>query len=82
MKEIGEIVYSLNRRKYREQEDFAEGSSEQKIADVFAAAGNTAYRDSIGLEPVLKYLNMIEDADNIYSLLKVMACLLYTSRCV
>lgn len=73
MKEIGEIVYSLNRRKYREQEDFAEGSSEQKIADVFAAAGNTAYRDSIGLEPVLKYLNMIEDADNMYSLLKVMA---------
>ena len=73
MKEIGEIVYSLNRRKYREQESFADGSSEQKIADVFAAAGNAAYRDSIGLKPTEQYLSMIDGADNMYSLLKVMA---------
>ena len=72
-KEIGEIVYSLYRRKYKEQEKFVQGSSEQKIADVFAAAGNMAYRDSLGTEPVQKYLDMIDQADSMYAVLKVMA---------
>lgn len=73
MKQIGEIVYSLNRRKYREHEEFEEGTSEQKIADVFAAAGNTAYRDDIGRKPIAEFLNEIDVADNMYTLLKVMA---------
>ncbi|MBQ2614514.1 MAG: S-layer homology domain-containing protein [Clostridia bacterium] len=73
MKEIGEIVYSLHRRSVKDQEVFPKGSSEQKIADVFAAAGNTAFRDSLGLEPAKEYLLQIDGVKNMKDLLTVMA---------
>ncbi len=77
MKEIGEIVYSLYRRRYREQVSFPQGSSEQKIVDVFAASSNTAYRDSLGLKPVMEYLSMIDGIRTMQDLLLVMAKLEY-----
>lgn len=77
MKEIGEIVYSLYRKRYREQEVFPKGSSEQKIVDVFTASSNTAYRDSLGLTPAMEYLSMIDGVKDMQGLLKVMAKLEY-----
>ena len=75
MKEIGDVVYSLNRRKYKELENFEKGTSEQKIVDVFTAGGNIVYRDKLGLEPVAKYLEMIDRVKNTDEALKVMATL-------
>ena len=77
MKEIGEIVYPLYRRRYREQEIFPQGSSEQKIVDVFAASSNTVYRDSLGLMPAMEYLSMIDGVKTMQDLLLVMAKLEY-----
>ena len=77
MKEIGEIVYSLYRRRYKEQEEFPQGSSEQKIVDVFTAGSNTVYRDSLGLEPVQEYLALVDGVKDMNDLLKVMATLEY-----
>ncbi len=75
MKEIGDVVYSLNKRKYKNLENFEEGTSEQKIVDVFTAGGNSVYRDKLGLEPVAKYLEMIDRVKNTDEALKVMAAL-------
>ncbi len=73
MKEIGEIIYSLYRRHVRDGEVFAKGSSEQKLVDVFMAAGNTVYRDKLGLQPVQPYLKAIDAAADQKELLAVMA---------
>ena len=45
-------------------------SNKQKILDIYKASANVKYRDSVGIEPIRKYLDMID------------GCLLYTSRCV
>ncbi len=74
-KENGDIIYSINRRRNKEGEDFPKGSSEQKIADMFAAAGNTVYRNSLGLGPAKPYLSSIDEITDIKSLLTVMASL-------
>ncbi len=75
MKETGEIIYSINRRKNKEGDVFPKGSSEQKIADVFAAGGNTVFRDSLGLKPAMEYLSLIDSVEDTKSLLSVMASL-------
>lgn len=73
MQEIGDIVYSLNKRRYKDLEVFEPGTSEQKIADVFTAGGNTVHRDKIGLEPIKKYLEMIDKVKTVDDALRVMA---------
>ena len=73
MKENGEIIYSINRRRNKEGIVFEDGSSEQKIADLFAAGGNTVYRDNLGLTPARKYLDAIDSAKDTKSLLSTMA---------
>ncbi len=75
MKETGEIIYSINRKRNKEGAVYPEGSSEQKIADLFAASGNTIYRDSLGLKPAEKYLSMIDSIKDAKSFLSVMASL-------
>lgn len=75
MKQIGEIVYSLYREKYKEHKSFPQGSSEQKVADVFAAASNTVYRDKLGLAPVKEYLERIDRVETMEDLLVCMAYL-------
>lgn len=75
MKETGEIIYSINRKRNKEGISYPQGSSEQKIADLFAASGNTVYRDSLGLEPAEKYLALIDTVKDIPSFLSVMASL-------
>lgn len=77
MQEIGDIVYSLYQRQVRDGEKFQAGSSEQKMVDVFIAAGNTVYRDKLGLEPVSEYLKKIDGVKDLNGLLKVMAQLEY-----
>lgn len=77
LKEIGEIVYSLYRQRYKEQKEFPQGSSEQKIADVFSAAGNTMYRDKLGLAPVREFMERIDGVKDMKGLLECMAYLEY-----
>lgn len=73
MMEIGDIVYNLYSRKNKGGEEFVKGSREQKIVDVFSTAANTVYRDKLGLEPVKKYLEMIDKTDSMKELLTTMA---------
>lgn len=76
-KEIGDIIYTLYRQRYKEQIEFEKGTSEQKIADVFSAASNTVYRDLLGLEPAQEYLSKIDDVQDMDDLLETMAYLEY-----
>ena len=78
MKQVGDIVYTLYRQRNRQEVEFTDGSSEQKIADMFSVAGNIVYRDSLGIEPVKEYLKMIDGTKNINELLDVMAYLEYS----
>ncbi len=73
MKETGEIIYTINRKRNKDGIVFPAGSSEQKIADVFSAGGNTVFRDSLGLAPAQTYLNQIDTVKDMTSLLGVMA---------
>ncbi|MBQ4145222.1 MAG: S-layer homology domain-containing protein, partial [Clostridia bacterium] len=73
MMEIGEIVYDLYSQKNKDGKEFEKGSSEQKIVDVFAAAVNIIQRDKIGIEPVRKYLEIIEQTNDMKELLVTMA---------
>lgn len=52
---------------------FEQDSNEQKIFDVYRAAANIKYRDSIGIEPIVPYLQKIDGAKNITELISVMA---------
>lgn len=52
---------------------FNQDSNEQKIFDVYRAAANVKYRDSIGIEPIMPYIKMIDSAKNITELTSVMA---------
>lgn len=71
------MVYSLYRQRYKEQKEFPQGSSEQKIADVFSAAGNTMYRDKLGLAPVREFMERIDGVKDMKGLLECMAYLEY-----
>lgn len=71
-KEIGDIVYGLYRRKNRDHEEFLEGSCEQKIADMFTVAANSAYREKLGITPVKEYINTIEKAKDTEDILIAM----------
>ncbi len=73
MKEIGNIIYTINRKRNRDGVVFPQGSCEQKIADVFSAGGNTVYRDNLGIAPAQAYLAKIDYVKDLKSLLQVMA---------
>lgn len=75
MKENGEIIYSINKKRNKEGVVYPAGSCEQKIADLFAASGNTLYRESLGLKPAEKYLSLIDSIKDTKSFLSVMASL-------
>ncbi len=70
---ISEIIFSLYRKYYSGGEEFADGSNEKKIIDVYSAAANQGYRDKLGLAPIEKCLTDIEKAGNIKELVSVMA---------
>ncbi len=70
---ISEIIFSLYRKYYSGGEEFADGSSEKKIIDVYSAAANQGYRDKLGLSPIEKCLTDIDKAGNIKELVSVMA---------
>ena len=70
---ISEIIFSLYRKYYSGGEEFAEGSNEKKIIDVYSAAANQGYRDKLGLSPIEKCLTDIDKAGNIKELVSVMA---------
>ncbi len=77
MKETGGIIYNLAMQKSKGETVFEKGSSQQKIADMFSVAGNSAYRDSLGLEPAKVFLDQIDSCTNINQLIDVMAILEY-----
>ncbi|MCH5206587.1 MAG: M13 family metallopeptidase [Oscillospiraceae bacterium] len=53
------------------------GSSEQKISDLYNMCLDTAARDSIGIEPLMRGINAVDNADSINAFIK--ACgMLYT----
>ena len=70
---ISEIIFSLYRKYYSGGEEFADGSNEKKIIDVYSAAANQGYRDKLGLSPIEKCLTDIEKAGTIKELVSVMA---------
>lgn len=70
---ISEIIFSLYRKYYSGSEEFADGSNEKKIIDVYSAAANQGYRDKLGLSPIEKCLTDIDQAGNIKELVSVMA---------
>lgn len=70
---ISEIIFSLYRKYYSGGEEFADGSNEKKIIDVYSAAANQGYRDKLGLSPIEKCLTDIDEAGNIKELVSVMA---------
>lgn len=48
-------------------------SNKQKILDIYKASANVKYRDSVGIEPIRKYLDMIDGIQNISDFTNVMA---------
>lgn len=54
------------------RDSYESGSNERKIADFYLSALDLKKRDEAGINPVLPYLNLINDAKNINELLKVM----------
>lgn len=51
----------------------AKGSNKQKILDVYLAAANEKYRESIGIEPIRPYIEMIDSINNLNDFVTVMA---------
>ncbi len=51
----------------------AKGTNEQKILDIYLAAANEKYRESVGIEPIRPYLELIDDIENISDLPRALA---------
>ncbi len=51
----------------------AKGTNEQKIIDIYLAAANEKYRETVGIEPIKPYLKLIDDMEKIDDLPYVLA---------
>ncbi len=65
---IGEIITD-----YYVGNEPAKGSNEQKILDIYLAAANEKYRESVGIEPIVSFLEEIDDINSISEFIYVLA---------
>lgn len=75
MQEIGDIIYSLYRTQNKGEVSFPQGSSEQKIVDVFTAGGNVIHRDQLGLTPIKETMEAIDSVEDLKEYIRTMGAL-------